>query len=481
MTTGPSNTQYQLFPEWEHDRFLELKESIREIGVLVPVEMDTEGNLLDGYHRVRAWEELRSEGVMVPDYPVAVRKFDSEIEKRTHIRRLNSARRDLTHDQRIEQVKRQWEDTPNASSREVAGICGVSKDTALRYRPEHATVHGETVARVVSRDGKARPAITPTVDELEGRRNKVQQLAEQGVRRRTIAETVGVSVRTIQNDLRQRQSQAAIIAVNKREAAQAQRLFATGAPLAGMHTMSSARREAEHRRRDESRQHAEARGQAVVLPEYVDVIIGDFREFIQQYPEDSVDLIFTDPPYDSESVGLYGDLARMGARVLKPGGSLIAYVGGYAYPDAMRLMCEHLTWWWPITIRYKGSTRRLPGRFIYVDTKPLLWFVKGSARLTKGLVSDLFETVAQTDKTLHDWAQGYAEAEYYIRHLCTPGCTVLDPMCGSGTTLLAAMRNGFRAIGIEIDEQRAAVARGRIAEAIERDAKAAQPGENGDE
>jgi 16S rRNA G966 N2-methylase RsmD len=38
-------------------------------------------------------------------------------------------------------------------------------------------------------------------------------------------------------------------------------------------------------------------------------------------------LIFTDPPYDRETIPQYEDLAALGARVLIPGGSLITYVG----------------------------------------------------------------------------------------------------------------------------------------------------------
>lgn len=51
---------------------------------------------------------------------------------------------------------------------------------------------------------------------------------------------------------------------------------------------------------------------------------------------------------------------------------------------------------------------------------------------------------------------------YLCRLVTPPGGTVLDPFAGSGSTLLAADREGFNAIGIEIDTQYAEMARRRI-------------------
>jgi DNA modification methylase len=43
-----------------------------------------------------------------------------------------------------------------------------------------------------------------------------------------------------------------------------------------------------------------------------------------------------------------------------------------------------------------------------------------------------------------------------------PGSTVLDPVCGTGTTLIAAMKLGCsKAVGIELDPVRAKLARDR--------------------
>ena len=53
-----------------------------------------------------------------------------------------------------------------------------------------------------------------------------------------------------------------------------------------------------------------------------DVRHGDFRQRLDDLPDDSVDLIFTDPPYHKKHLPLYGDLAEVAGRVLRLGGSL---------------------------------------------------------------------------------------------------------------------------------------------------------------
>jgi len=50
----------------------------------------------------------------------------------------------------------------------------------------------------------------------------------------------------------------------------------------------------------------------------------------------------------------------------------------------------------------------------------------------------------------------------FDRAKVAPGATVLDPYAGSGTTLIAALETGRKAIGIEIDERWVTVARQRL-------------------
>lgn len=54
-------------------------------------------------------------------------------------------------------------------------------------------------------------------------------------------------------------------------------------------------------------------------------------------------------------------------------------------------------------------------------------------------------------------------AAYAITHLTRPGELVLDPMCGTGTTLVEALHHGRAAVGIDIEPEWTSIARQAIA------------------
>lgn len=196
------------------------------------------------------------------------------------------------------------------------------------------------------------------------------------------------------------------------------------------------------------------------LPKGLQIITGDFRQEMEKLPANSVDLIFTDPPYDRKSLPLYGDLARLAARVLRPGGHLVTYAGHYLLPEIFPLMTD-LEYHWTLAVIHAGRATRMKAYGVSVGWKPLLWFIKG-ARAWDGEISDVILSEAP-DKGLHEWEQSTIEATHIIEKLTDKGGIVLDPMVGTGTTLLAARALGRQAIGIDLDPATANVARRRLA------------------
>jgi site-specific DNA-methyltransferase (adenine-specific) len=222
---------------------------------------------------------------------------------------------------------------------------------------------------------------------------------------------------------------------------------------------------------EEKRQGYRAKSLAIpyLAVDGLQLINGDFREKCKTIPDNSIDIIFTDPPYALEDLPLYRDLGELAMRVLKDGSSLITYVGHHLVSEAIGYLrqagIENV---WLIAIKQSGPKAKIFKNNIHVNWKPLLWFSKGSRAENKGnVINDLIESESPPDKSLHEWAQSTVEAKYLIEYLTVEGQTVLDPFMGSGTTGIAAMNLGRKFIGIEIDENRFNVARGRIAEKVE--------------
>lgn len=55
-------------------------------------------------------------------------------------------------------------------------------------------------------------------------------------------------------------------------------------------------------------------------------------------------------------------------------------------------------------------------------------------------------------------------AEFFVRSFCPPGGVVLDPFCGSGTTLAVAEKCGREWVGMDIRESQIELSKRRIDE-----------------
>lgn len=188
---------------------------------------------------------------------------------------------------------------------------------------------------------------------------------------------------------------------------------------------------------------------------------GDFRSLSESIADDSVDLVFTDPPYDAASAPLYEDAARIAARILKPGGSFIAYSGQTQLPIVLAGVAKHLRYWWTVAGVHEGGNQMLQKLGIRCGWKPLVWFVKGTRGDVQNVVLDVVR--GDREKSAHAWQQAQSEAEYYVRELCTEAGVVVDFFLGGGTTAAACKALGRKFIGFEIDAAAIERAAGRLA------------------
>lgn len=195
------------------------------------------------------------------------------------------------------------------------------------------------------------------------------------------------------------------------------------------------------------------------------IVTGDARLLAEAIPDESVDLIFTDPPYPKEYLSLYGWLAETAARVLKPGGSVMTLAGHAYLPNIFQMMGEHLNYHW-LNCQYQPTvtnTATFWPRMVYIRWKPLLWYVKG--RYTNRFMIQDGVSPAKRDKAYHEWGQPQDSAVYWLYEMAgrLDGPVVFDPFCGGGTTPAVCEQLGLSYLAFEIDPATAADARERVA------------------
>jgi len=142
---------YQLLDPLSPEDFAALEADIFERGVMVPIELDEDGNVLDGYHRLLICEKHN-----ITDYPKVIRRGWTEEQKRTHARRMNLARRHMTREQRRKLIEGELRESPGATNRKIAAQLGVDHKTVGKVR-KGMEARGEVpqVEQRAGRDGKA--------------------------------------------------------------------------------------------------------------------------------------------------------------------------------------------------------------------------------------------------------------------------------------------------------------------------------------
>jgi site-specific DNA-methyltransferase (adenine-specific) len=179
---------------------------------------------------------------------------------------------------------------------------------------------------------------------------------------------------------------------------------------------------------------------------------GDCRELIKGIEPQSVDLIFTDPPYMKEYLYLYEWLADISNAVLKPTGFVAMYVGCYHLANVMRLIDGKLDFFIECVIFGSGNGSIIwPRRTIAKHKSLLIYRPTESASMPRCNMTSVFNGTGE-DKRYHAWGQDEASARYYIDCLTKKGDMVLDPFCGGGTTPAMCKVLERECISYEIDE-----------------------------
>jgi hypothetical protein len=425
-----------LLPKLSPAEFESLKQSIEEIGLQIPLIVNQYGILLDGHHRYRAWQELG----FVQQPKILLREFNDPLLEKKFIIKLNRDRRHLTAFQRIE-FEFELEGIENelakkrmsTAGREGAGKRWTKKGSdnyhdgnanddrvVKNYTPPKELNDADKALRSSPKgrviDVSARNAHVSPMTYFKGR--EIIRNAPEEIKEKLRSDKLKIN-KAFQQLQRQRLKEELIKSSGKESKLE---LTITGTKL----------------------------------------LLGDFIEKSKTVADNSIDLIFTDPPYGKQWLPLYEKLAGTAFRVLKYGGSLVTTLGQHLIPEVIGYMQEAgLNYHWILSVKLAGPFSRFHARNVVIMTKPLLWVIKGDKSNAVDYISDFIESTTPK-KVVHDWEQSTVEAEHVISRLTVENQILFDPMMGSGTAGIAALKLNRKFIGIEIDKQRFEIAKMRI-------------------
>ena len=192
-----------------------------------------------------------------------------------------------------------------------------------------------------------------------------------------------------------------------------------------------------------------------------------------EIPPESVDLVFTDPPYEKPGVPVYSELSKFAGDVLKPGGSLLALSGSAWLPEIVQRICEdkRLKWQWCLKYVMGGGESRNYDRRVFTAAKLVFWLVKppykGYWINDKIMVPPKPKGYNRGFKN-HKWAQSHLGMEAILaKGFAYPGQVVCDPFLGGGSTAVAALKRRCDFIGSDIDPAHVKAAEDELAARID--------------
>lgn len=202
------------------------------------------------------------------------------------------------------------------------------------------------------------------------------------------------------------------------------------------------------------------------------IINGDSLEELKKLPDNSVDLVVTDPPYkvsqrygggvDADNLKNVASILRIFpeiSRVLKEGRMFICFYDNRILPflfeaikgtDLVYRKSIYLYRRWGVAHRWMGWMQ---------TTDPVCFFVKGDnkpfyqGKIKAKVKHDCYVKASpEKDNTGHPAQKPLEIIEDIITWCSEEGDVVLDPYAGSGSTLVACKNLKRNGIGIEINK-----------------------------
>ena len=276
-------TEAPVLPPLPPQEYAQLRDSIRERGVLQPLLITADHVLIDGHERWKAIQELG-----LTKYPLRVVGNLSDAERKELAIRLNVERRHLSRAERQRLLEMIIKEAPAKSTRDVADM----------FRVDHSTV-SRTRRKLISGGAFATPA------GINGRDGKTYHYPATSVENPSVARIAGQILNELGED----------------------------APEGG-----ASLRTLNKRRFDLEREELLDRT-SPSLPKDFKLYHRDFRKIGNLIEPGSVRLVVSDPPWLKEHEDLRQPFAETVFRILKPGGFACVYTGHFHLKEFMDALC----------------------------------------------------------------------------------------------------------------------------------------------
>ena len=225
----------------------------------------------------------------------------------------------------------------------------------------------------------------------------------------------------------------------------------------------------------------------------IKLINGNCLDTLKNIPNESIDLIVTDPPYPTTSRGNAGNSGGMLQKDINKKGKVFTYNNinckEYA-PEFYRLlkdgshcyvMTNHinlidmLNTFTDVGFHFIKSLiwnkgNKIMGQYYMSQYEYILFFRKGKGKKINNCgTSDILsisnkKTKDKDGKNIHDTEKPVELMEVLVNNSSQENELVLDPFMGVGSTGIACIKNNRNFIGIEIDENYFNIAKSRLEE-----------------
>ena len=453
-----------LNPRLTDEKYKSLKAKIKEAGKLwYPIVIeDVNRNgvfvILDGYHRFKAWKELKK--ILKKeekDIPALVVEFESKAERIKFIMAVNVVRRQYTDYQAVV-----------SKYEALQTLAGFDPESQIKLTELETELKIESVSiETDKKEGKTRNRVPGSVrwlaDDIGIDRNTVNRILFVYRTPNDAYDIEGIKpVEKVRNELKNGV------------------MSATGAVS---EIKKGMKQQARRQQRIQYEANASKSGNYTKLTLYH----GDFRDVMTAKIQDqSVNVIITDPLYD---INLFTpqdmeDLAEQSARVLKDDGALVMVHEVANLPEIIQMMTKHLNFYWLLidpktefmneingsingeTIKLHNSDRKddvnlLHGyKPIYILMKKgkktdlakriadIVYIQKSRAILYEDV---LWNTKAPPKVKTHEFEQSHEMIKYLFNMFTKRDDVVLDMFAGGGTTLSVGRNHNLKEI-IGIDK-----------------------------